>query len=263
MLARLLKYEIKATSRVFLPLYAALLIFSGINKLFMLFNNKNAVMNLLSVLVMIAFVMIVIIIFVLTLVVMIQRFYKNLLGDEGYLMFTLPVSTWMNVAAKLITSILWVVLSLISTMLAIGIMTADQDSARLMAEGFHQAAAYLSQYGWNIYALIAEMIVYSLIGLVTAILMIYTSISIGHLFGRHKILASFGAFLALNFAFQVVSSAVIFAVSSVDPGLLSSGAVSREAPYVILTLSFALLLVYGVACFIGTNYILSKHLNLE
>ena len=31
--------------------------------------------------------------FVITLILTIQRFYKNLLTDEGYLMFTLPVST--------------------------------------------------------------------------------------------------------------------------------------------------------------------------
>lgn len=38
--------------------------------------------------------------FVLTMIVIIQRFYKGLLCDEGYLMFTLPVKPWQLIATK-------------------------------------------------------------------------------------------------------------------------------------------------------------------
>ena len=37
--------------------------------------------------------------FVLTLIIQIQRFSKNLLGDEGYLMFTLPASVSQHITA--------------------------------------------------------------------------------------------------------------------------------------------------------------------
>ncbi|MEG2638949.1 MAG: ABC transporter permease, partial [Clostridiales bacterium] len=43
MLGKLLKYETKATGRTLLPLYAALLIFALINKIFM--NNDFSVIN--------------------------------------------------------------------------------------------------------------------------------------------------------------------------------------------------------------------------
>ena len=45
--------------------------------------------------------------FVATLIVVIQRFYKSLLGDEGYLMFTIPVKAWQNILNKLLVSMLW------------------------------------------------------------------------------------------------------------------------------------------------------------
>jgi hypothetical protein len=47
----------------------------------------------------------------MTLIVLIQRFYKNLLGDEGYLMFTLPVQSWSHILSKLAVSMLWTVVS--------------------------------------------------------------------------------------------------------------------------------------------------------
>lgn len=49
--------------------------------------------------------------FVLTLIIQIQRFSKNLLGDEGYLMFTLPASVSQHITAKLVVAVLLDVLS--------------------------------------------------------------------------------------------------------------------------------------------------------
>ena len=45
---------------------------------------------------------------IVTVVMILQRFYKNLLKGEGYLMHTLPVPTWMLVASKTISSLIWV-----------------------------------------------------------------------------------------------------------------------------------------------------------
>ena len=42
---------------------------------------------------------------------MVYRFYKNLMTDEGYLMFTLPVSRSQLIWSKLIVSMAWGILS--------------------------------------------------------------------------------------------------------------------------------------------------------
>ncbi|MEI3280961.1 MAG: hypothetical protein V8R46_09675 [Eubacterium ramulus] len=49
---------------------------------------------------------------IVTIVMVLQRFYKNLLKGEGYLMHTLPVPTWMLVASKVISSLIWILLSI-------------------------------------------------------------------------------------------------------------------------------------------------------
>lgn len=42
---------------------------------------------------------------VFTVTIIIQRFYKGLLKDEGYLMFTLPVESWKLILSKAFVSV--------------------------------------------------------------------------------------------------------------------------------------------------------------
>jgi type IV secretory pathway VirB3-like protein len=88
MLGKLLKYEFKATSRIFLPMFGALLIVAAFSRLFMSlsFDVPSVIGVTVSVIMIIGII-------VMTFLLTIQRFNKNLLGSEGYLMFTLPVST--------------------------------------------------------------------------------------------------------------------------------------------------------------------------
>ena len=111
MLAKLLKYEFKATARLFIPLYIALITFTLINRVVNTVESVQKaiginIKTILSVISMVGYVVLIISISAITLIIMVQRFYKNLLGDEGYLMFTLPVKTWQNVLNKLIFAVL-------------------------------------------------------------------------------------------------------------------------------------------------------------
>ena len=94
---KLLKYEWKACARICLPLYAVELLVAFINRLLysdigskLLYGIPSIVMTMLYAAIMVA-------LFVVTAVVLVQRFYKNLLGSEGYLMFTLPVSVSQHI----------------------------------------------------------------------------------------------------------------------------------------------------------------------
>ncbi len=89
MLGKLLKYEVKATSKTFIPIYISIILISLINVTFMRNNIFIEAQNIIH-LVIIAFY---IGITALTIIVTTERFRKNLLGDEGYLMFTLPVKS--------------------------------------------------------------------------------------------------------------------------------------------------------------------------
>jgi len=72
----------------------------------------------------------------------------------------------------------------------------------------------IDQLGASAYLLTLEVILVILISLASGILLVYASIAIGHLFNRHKMLASFGAFIALNTLTQI-----FFKLVSLIPGI--------------------------------------------
>ena len=102
MLTKLLKHEFRATARIMGPLYLVLLAVAlGFNFSARLMDSGNFVLNMLAALVVMAYVVAITAVFIVAFILMLQRFYKNLLGDEGYLMFTLPVTPAQHITAKL------------------------------------------------------------------------------------------------------------------------------------------------------------------
>lgn len=266
MLGKLLKYEIKATARILLPMYAAILLFAGINKLFMELNAFNNSFDVVVGIAVFIYVLIIIATFVLTFFVMIQRFYKNLLSDEGYLMFTLPVKPHMHIISKGLIAIMWNVVSLIFIFASIFIIAVDKDVLNKIPE----ILTFLSDqamavFGAKLTPFIVEVILMMIVGAIFGTLMIYTAIAIGHLFNNHKILASFGAYIALDIILQIIN-VVAISILSVSHSSIFENTVTFPADFFVSSLLPILLIIYTVfsaVYFIVTNYIFTKKLNLE
>ncbi len=207
MLGKLLKYEIKATSRTFLPMYALLIVFAFINKFFMTVNSDF--LNIPRIISMSVFVIIIVGISVMTLIVTIQRFNKNLLSDEGYLSFTLPVKAHTHIDTKMIISLLWTVLSIIVSLLSIGIMVADAGTINSVREAFAMIIPEFNKLGPSGIVLVFEGIVVALVATLAGITTIYASITVGNLSSKHKLLAGLGAYLAFGIIEQIISSILI------------------------------------------------------
>ena len=94
MLSKLIRYEWKAVARVCIPMYGGLILAAMLTH-FLLGNLERFSSTLYDIITMAMSTLcfgLFMAAFVLTLIIQIQRFSKNLLGDEGYLMFTLPAS---------------------------------------------------------------------------------------------------------------------------------------------------------------------------
>ena len=125
MLGKLLKHEFRATARVMGPLYLVLLVLSVCANVSvrLLDMNKGRFLDVLGGLLLFLFGVGIIGVCVMTLVVMVERFQKNLLGDEGYVMFTLPVSIHAQVWSKIIPAVVWSIASAVAVALAALIAT--------------------------------------------------------------------------------------------------------------------------------------------
>jgi len=74
-------------------LYIALFLISLVNRFVFHLDIKEGILMFFIGFLIVAQAILVLAILVSTVLLMIIRFYKNLLSDEGYLMFTLPVNT--------------------------------------------------------------------------------------------------------------------------------------------------------------------------
>ena len=266
---KLLKYEWKACARTCLPMYAAVLLLALVNRLTMkdqvqalMYGIPTALMGLLYFAVMVA-------VFVVTTVILIQRFYKNLLGDEGYLMFTLPVTVSQHIWAKTIIAVAMSIISIAAAVLSIGII----GSGAQMLVGLGDVLAgigksFASDPNTLFYTL--ESIIWLLLLAGAAMLFIYLCMALGHLAKKHRVLMSVVWYFVLSTIAQFLFMFFIMGVGNLplegfwmalQDFFLSIGpAATVHIGMILLCIGTA---IPGAVFFLATRYILKNKLNLE
>ena len=106
MFGKLLKYDFRAMWKQFAFIWPAALVLAVVNR-FTLdgLGSSSSVGETTAGVAMLVYVAILIAMFIIAVIFTIQRFYTGLLGDEGYLMHTLPVKPWQLVASKLLCAV--------------------------------------------------------------------------------------------------------------------------------------------------------------
>ena len=274
MLRKLLKHEFRATGRIMLPLYLILLA-TAIGANFStrgLLETDLKVLDLLGGLLVVAFAVAIIAVCVMSMVVMVQRFYKNLLQDEGYVMMTLPVSVHQHVWSKLIVSAVWFALTIVVVCLACFIMAFDVGFVHQIAAGFRELFQEIFQhitayYAINGTAIVAEFLVMCFVGCCAMCLQFYASLAIGHSFPNHKMAWSVLWFFLMQFVMQFLGGMGIMLLdeSWFHHLLLGwtdniSGMASVHLGMVTVILGEV---IYGAVFYILTTWFLKKRLNLE
>ena len=215
---------------------------------------------------MAAYVAFIVALFVVTLVVLIRRFYKNLLGDEGYLSFTLPVKVHSHIDAKLITTFMWEVISFIVSAFSIFIMTINKNTVQQFSEFCMAVSRFFASNGAIASQLLIEVILVLIIGILACTLQIYASIVIGNLCSKHKMLAGFGAFVGFGIVQQIIGSTVLsnmiynftFSITH-SSSTMASFYTMRSFLLVVIIFN----LVFSVIFYFITEWMLRKKLNLE
>ncbi len=261
MLRKLLKWEIKSTARILLPLYLTLILFTIINRVLnpIKIINESAGFSLYTFFTLIAFISymaIIVGIAAMTTLLMLQRFYKNLLQDEGYLMFTLPIATWKHTASKLVVATMWTVLSVIITFCSFMIMA---DTSNAWGEFIAQISLLRDTMGVSFIYLLPFV---ALLLVTTNIMMIYTAISIGHSFSKNKLIASFGMYGVIYLTNQLV---MVVSILLLGYTLFSGFDIAPSAlqAQTLLSLFGIYLTVFTAALFTVNNRFLKNRLNLE
>lgn len=261
MLKKLLKHEFKATARLLVPLYLILLVFTIMDKIVLNLNIFTGVLSIIPGLITFGYVMSIIAIVMVTFILMIMRFYKNLMTDEGYLTFTLPVKSYQLINSKLILSVLWNTASFVAVLASIYIVVATPERTRDMIEFIKQAWAELEiAFGGQRVLLVVEFIFMMIFSLINGILMIYVSIAVGQLFNGHKLIGAFAAYIGISTVLQIAVSLLIFAISMIYKDILQD---FNSIQTIVFPVTLLVLAVTNVVFYWVTDYIFKNKLNLE
>lgn len=274
MLGKLFKHELRAMSRIMLPVTVALAALAGLSNVSIRFIDhvEGDFLKFMLGLFIVLFFIGMVAACVMLLVVVVSRFYTNFLKDEGYLMFTLPASTHELVWSKLLAALLW---SLITGLVVYGLMALTVWNAAYMASDVVKVNFDLNLSGFlrilseqfgitggDVATIVMEMALLSVLALLGGYLHFYAAMSIGQSFANHKVLLSVVFYLAISFAVQLFSPFAIIEVSKVVPyeKILFNSAI--DAVKASMLISCGIALVYDAILYFITNIFLQKRLNL-
>lgn len=280
MLGKLIKQEFKATVRVFVPVYAALLMLSVINRMFVMWFDVGSIsiridtlpdilrgiLSTLPILAMVFYGLLIAALCIMVPIIAVERFSKRLLGDEGYLMFTLPVQPWKHIATRGIVSAVWMAASIfIVTLSGIIFAVPMRDIAQLPGDFIRGLVEGYRELGMSAWFYLLEGLALVICATFAFIFMLYAAISIGHLCKRHKTLGAFGAFIVLWIITQMVGTMVILGCGRMfnDMSYTSTMGEGIAMVHVILCLGTLFAALLGAVFFWCTERILTRGLNLE
>lgn len=275
MLGKLLKYEFKFTGRTLLPIYVALLALALLLNLGDGFNfsfaNSGNLGDFFMTLLIFAYSCVVSAVCIITVVLLVQRFYKNLLRDEGYLMHTLPVSPAQNIFAKLICAVVWSVVSIFMAAFSVMLMNMDWNDwlnfFQDFGEFFHDLNVALGIH-WPLFVL--ETLLLGLLLLSSNIVEVYLALAIGHIANSRKIACSVAAFIGLQVLSALLGQLLgrivvnwdwlINLLDEIFNGFMRQQIIGIHS---LMLGSIIFFLAYNAVMFVATSWIMKNKLNLE
>lgn len=202
-------------------------------------------------------------------VLVIIRFYSTMIGDRGYLTWTLPAKSSTILWSKIIGGSLWELLAAVVTYVYLAIFFAgnywvndlfDDEMMWLLRELLD---SFQPEYLITVALAVAAILLWSVVPL----LLIYLCMAIGQLFGKWRILASIGCYFVIMILLQIVLIVGIVLVAGATVTVSPGPYLADVSGFAFLNGVFGVLDVIGIAGFAGlfaiTNFIFKRHLNLE
>ena len=277
MLGKLIKHELRGSGRTMLPFILVslfLAVMAGLSMRAMEHQQDYSWFNILFGIVIFLFVAGLMAVCIMSVVVVLTRFRQNLLGDEGYLMFTLPVSVDEHIWAKMIVSAIWFLATGLTCMLAVMLMLLcnvdlfDIDWSEV-SYVMGELGRMMKEFGLlHILGYCLEMLVMFFAGSCVSCLTFYCAMAIGYSFANRKVLLSILAFFGLDIFFTTLQSALIAALNGISgvemflDNLDLSQVGTAGCVHIALLCWVLYLAVHAAVLYIPTRLLLKKKLNL-
>lgn len=264
MLGKLIKHDMKALSRYFIPLHAFVLIIALIGRIFVTTRLRVTAdgPNFFIILYAIAFTLVLTSICTGTYIIIGIHFYRNLFSARGYLTWTLPATSGQKLISKTITAYIWAVIDFIVMIAsAFIVLWVSEIPWDIVVREFEV------ELGLSFGSFFAAICFVGLIGSLCGVVSIYAAIALGQLFSNHRVLAAIIMYGVINLFVQVIVIILMF-VSPNGYGRLMLQSADIIASnwgtefYSMMGISAIASLVEAIVFYILTHYIMSNKTNL-
>lgn len=272
MLGKLIKWEFKATCKFMLLIYGLLIAMSAVISVSTAIDlvdtmdgitekiqPANVAVNTFAVIFIVLFVIVNLVVFSGMFFYAIKRFRDNLLGDQGYLMHTLPVKTRDHIIAKCTVSVLWTIISFFVAAIAYFILlfgSAGMDTITVIAEIIGDV--FKSDYTAEILLFLAEFAILIVVSTAQSYLHIYASMAAGYSSNTHRAVKSIGIYVLISMVMSMFGSittnlmAVLYVIE-IEAAIVG---------HITLWASTVLGAICSVALYFVTHHFMDKKLNL-
>lgn len=258
---KLMKYEFIHSYRTFLISFVAFIVGCVMLPFFM--DGFLSQVPVLSIVFAIGFSFLLIAILLALFISIFINYDRSMFKRPGYLTLTLPVSTPELILSKVLTSIVWLIISMlvlfVGCLLMVLVMTIKEHTfefSSFMSEFYRFGVSfmeYLTQEPLNFFG----NLIFGLGNLLLLVSGIYFSMTIVHTkwFRRHQIVLGIVFYIVLNLIIGWIST-VLFG----DRYMLGMG-IGEEAQ--IIWIHGLYYLVIGALLTIGTIYTIDHHIEIE
>ncbi len=275
MLGKLIKYDLKSTSKVLILVHAFLLLSAFLMRIFMTgqiqLEDVEDSSNILMALTILLYSLIVMGASFATSIIIAVRFYKNLFSDEGYLTNTLPVSRGILLLAKTISGGIWTAVDMALLLLSIyivafppNVMELFQDNKEAVMEAMGFTGSYTLP---SVPAIVGFLLILSLLSGFSSVAMIYASVVLGQLFSSHRVIGAVACYFAISTIFSMISYAIMLVIGLSSQALVPSDGSSSMylGEYLGKTIQFSVVwsVITGIILYLITWKIFSRKINLS
>jgi len=269
MVKKLFKHEFLAWLRVLPLIYGIELTVAAINRCIQIFESESIYYDIISFFAATIYVVVLLAGMAAPLVFGVTRFYKNLFTGEGYLSFTLPVTTDNHLGVKVVTAVCFSVLSVLVALLSLVIVTAGDVFTEICKAIDYVVKRIPPEAAGHVAFYCVEFLLGLLVASFGSYLMYYTCICGGQLFRKNRVIAAVGVYFVLYVISQIFSTvlSVIFMIMEQTGSLDGIYAFIEKNPFEsvhiflcgVLVINGLMALVYYLLC----RVIIRRKLNLE
>ena len=261
-MGKLMKYDLRAALRLFVPLWIGTLILALVNSFTVKLEfTDNRLLNFMTGLMLVLYVLAIIGIMLVAVIYTIQRFYQSMLKDEGYLTFTLPVSVDSILWSKALTALILFVGSAVVCVASFFLLVMqDLQSVEFRWIGENLLTNITWQQTIGMLLCLAIAVVASGLAM---LLQTYLAMALGQLAQKNRLGVSIAAFVGISVVMSFLASLPfpwIENLISLRRRLINDNALAASVIFLCMA---AVSLVQAAVYYFPTCYLFKRKLNLE